>query len=149
MAGTENLDNRIECDLPEREVQALKQEDINKLIVEKAKQGGTVVRLKGGDPFIFGRGGEEALELKDASIAVEIVNGVSSGYGVPTRTLTPATTLVLPIRTRADPSALAGTTPSSISMGLYSSKARPSILSPLANRFLMNSRSISLNTLVL
>jgi uroporphyrin-III C-methyltransferase len=54
------------------------QEDINQLLVDKAKQGKTVVRLKGGDPFIFGRGGEEALALREAGITFEIVPGISS-----------------------------------------------------------------------
>lgn len=60
------------------------QEAINKLIISNAKQGKIVVRLKGGDPFIFGRGGEEALALARAGIAFEVVPGVSSGHAVPT-----------------------------------------------------------------
>ena len=59
------------------------QEDINSLIISKAKEGRIVVRLKGGDPFIFGRGGEEALALARAGIAFEVVPGVSSGHAVP------------------------------------------------------------------
>jgi uroporphyrin-III C-methyltransferase len=54
------------------------QEDINNLLVEKARQGLNIVRLKGGDPFIFGRGGEEALALREANISFEIVPGISS-----------------------------------------------------------------------
>jgi len=61
----------------------LKQEEINKLIVKKTLQGKYVVRLKGGDPFIFGRGGEEALYLRDAGISFEIVSGISASYSVP------------------------------------------------------------------
>lgn len=61
----------------------LKQEETNQLLIRKAKEGKEVVRLKGGDPFIFGRGGEEAQELKDAGIEFEIVPGVSSCYGAP------------------------------------------------------------------
>ncbi len=57
---------------------AIPQEDLNKLLVEKAKAGATVVRLKGGDPYVFGRGGEEAVELADAGVAFEVVPGVSS-----------------------------------------------------------------------
>jgi uroporphyrin-III C-methyltransferase / precorrin-2 dehydrogenase / sirohydrochlorin ferrochelatase len=55
------------------------QADINALLVERAKAGQTVVRLKGGDPFIFGRGGEELDALREAGINVEIVPGVTAG----------------------------------------------------------------------
>ncbi len=58
----------------------LSQEEINRLIVAKAREGKVVVRLKGGDPFIFGRGGEEAEELVAAGIAYAIVPGISSFY---------------------------------------------------------------------
>ena len=61
----------------------MKQEEISALLVEKALEGHSVVRLKGGDPFIFGRGGEEALELSKMDIPFEIVPGVSSSYSVP------------------------------------------------------------------
>ncbi|MEE8433093.1 MAG: uroporphyrinogen-III C-methyltransferase [Candidatus Desulfatibia sp.] len=59
------------------------QDQINALIVKKAKEGLTVVRLKGGDPFVFGRGGEEAEELIKAEIPFEIVPGVTSAIAVP------------------------------------------------------------------
>src|SRR3989338_6228613 len=59
------------------------QDEINRLIVKKAKEGKTVVRLKGGDPFLFGRGGEEALELAKNNIPFEIIPGVSSAIAVP------------------------------------------------------------------
>ncbi len=61
----------------------LSQEAINALIIEKAKAGLTVTRLKGGDPFIFGRGGEEAEELVKADIDFEIVPGVTSAIAAP------------------------------------------------------------------
>lgn len=56
----------------------LSQENINKLIIQKAQENKLVVRLKGGDPFVFGRGGEEALALTAAGIEFELVPGVSS-----------------------------------------------------------------------
>jgi uroporphyrinogen III methyltransferase / synthase len=61
----------------------MEQDDINRLIVEKAKAGNMVVRLKGGDPYIFGRGGEEALFCADQGVEFEVVNGISSAYAVP------------------------------------------------------------------
>jgi len=70
---------------------AVQQEEINALLVSYAQQGYTVVRLKGGDPFVFGRGGEEALALVQASIAFEIVSGVSSALAVPASAGIPVT----------------------------------------------------------
>ncbi len=59
------------------------QDQINRLILQKARQGKVVVRLKGGDPLLFGRGAEEALVLAKAKVAFEVVPGVSSAYSVP------------------------------------------------------------------
>lgn len=61
----------------------LTQEETNALIVEKTLEGKSVVRLKGGDPMIFGRGGEEAAELAEAGVRFEIVPGISSTIGGP------------------------------------------------------------------
>jgi len=61
----------------------LKQHEIEALMVERAKAGKTVVRLKGGDPFLFGRGGEELEVLREHGILVEVVPGVTSAIAVP------------------------------------------------------------------
>jgi len=61
----------------------LPQDQIHSLIIEKAREGKNVARLKGGDPFIFGRGGEEAEELARAGVPFEIVPGVTSAIAVP------------------------------------------------------------------
>ncbi len=59
------------------------QDEINDLMIEKAREGRTVVRLKGGDPFLFGRGAEEAQALKKAGIKYEVVPGVTSALAAP------------------------------------------------------------------
>lgn len=59
----------------------ISQAEINQLLIAKAREHRSVVRLKGGDPFIFGRGGEEAQALTEAGIAWEVVPGVSSALG--------------------------------------------------------------------
>ena len=69
----------------------LKQDDINHLLVKKANEGKIVVRLKGGDPFVFGRGGEEALFLAENKIPFEIIPGITSAIAVPSYAGIPVT----------------------------------------------------------
>ncbi len=64
---------------------------IEKLMIMAAKEGETVVRLKGGDPFIFGRGGEEVEALQAAGVEVEVVNGITSGLAAVTSLNVPLT----------------------------------------------------------
>ncbi|HKI02169.1 MAG TPA: uroporphyrinogen-III C-methyltransferase [Thermoanaerobaculia bacterium] len=68
-----------------------RQEDISALLIHHARAGRIVVRLKGGDPFVFGRGGEEALACAEAGIPWEVVPGVSSPVAVPARAGIPIT----------------------------------------------------------
>lgn len=70
---------------------SMPQEEINALLIAKAKEGKLVVRLKGGDPFVFGRGGEEILALRQAGIEVEEIPGISSAVAVPAASGIPVT----------------------------------------------------------
>ncbi|MEI6567673.1 MAG: uroporphyrinogen-III C-methyltransferase [Verrucomicrobiota bacterium] len=62
---------------------SIPQEELNQLLIQRARSGKTVVRLKGGDPYVFGRGGEEACQLVSARIPFEVVPGVSSFMAAP------------------------------------------------------------------
>ncbi|MBQ3614928.1 MAG: uroporphyrinogen-III C-methyltransferase, partial [Anaerotignum sp.] len=70
---------------------SLPQNETNDLLIEKAKEGKMVVRLKGGDPFVFGRGGEEVLALQAENIPYEVVSGVTSSIAVPAAAGIPVT----------------------------------------------------------
>lgn len=70
---------------------AMKQDEINALLVQKAQEGKAVVRLKGGDPYVFGRGGEEFLALQEAGICCEEIPGISSAIAVPAAAGIPVT----------------------------------------------------------
>ena len=110
---------------------------IEKMMIEEAKAGRTVARLKGGDPFVFGRGGEEMLALLEAGVEVEVIPGVTAGTAVPAalgipvthRDLTPGVTFVTGHGRQVDWRALAqsGTT-LVIYMGL---RSLPEIVSAL------------------
>jgi len=67
------------------------QDEINQILIEQGKNHDLVVRLKGGDPFVFGRGGEEMLALLEEGITVDFVPGVTSAIGVPTSAGLPVT----------------------------------------------------------
>jgi uroporphyrinogen III methyltransferase/synthase len=74
-----------------KSVHAFTQDEICAMLVERARRGLTVVRLKGGDPFIFGRGGEEAEALADAGVPCELIPGITSPLGIGAYTGIPLT----------------------------------------------------------
>lgn len=71
--------------------QAMPQDDLNRLLRQKAMEGRTVVRLKGGDPLVFGRGADEIEYLRRRGIEVEVIPGISSAVGIPSRLGIPLT----------------------------------------------------------
>jgi uroporphyrin-III C-methyltransferase len=76
---------------PSRHKSRITQREIERVMIEKAMQGYLVVRLKGGDPFVFGRGGEEAEAISEAGIKWEIIPGISAGIAVPAYAAIPLT----------------------------------------------------------
>ena len=84
--GAEDLHAEAGASIP-----AARQDDINALLVTHGRSGATVVRLKGGDPFLFGRGGEEAEALSEAGVGWEVVPGVTSAMAVPAAAGIPVT----------------------------------------------------------
>jgi uroporphyrinogen III methyltransferase / synthase len=124
----------------------MSQSEINRLIVEKARTGKKVVRLKGGDPFIFGRGGEEAEELVKAGIPFEIVPGVTSAIAVPAYAGIPLThrrynTGVAfftghedPTKEKAAPGSLSGLDPAGTLVFLMGVKNLPALVEKLKDQ---------------
>jgi uroporphyrin-III C-methyltransferase len=81
----------VRIDVGKKPGQPTRQSDINALLIEHGGQGREVVRLKGGDPFLFGRGGEEAEALRAAGIPYEVVPGVTSAFAAPAAAGIPVT----------------------------------------------------------
>lgn len=95
LVGAELLDlvpaGALRIDVGKGPGQSGLQADINELLVTHGRAGRRVVRLKGGDPFVFGRGGEEAEALRRAGVEVEVVPGVSSAFAAPAAAGIPVT----------------------------------------------------------
>jgi len=81
----------LRIDVGKQPGRSTRQHDINLLLVEHGRAGRVVVRLKGGDPFLFGRGGEEAEVLQEAGVPFEVVPGVSSAFAAPAAAGIPVT----------------------------------------------------------
>lgn len=126
------------------------QEQINQLLVERARRGLNVVRLKGGDPFLFGRGGEEVSYLKDHGIPCEVIPGVSSALAAPaaagisvTRRGTASTVAIVSGHQAQDPgnpvnwSCLAGATDTLVVLMPLSN------LRSIINQLVVNGRSLT------
>ncbi len=86
-----NANARLISVAKQRSKHSVAQEGINNILVQEAKAGHIVVRLKGGDPFIFGRGGEEVEACRSAGVDVEVVPGVSAALGCAAQAMLPLT----------------------------------------------------------